>query len=357
VRSDTVTRRLLTGASLIWKLRRRRYHRTPAKTEIADRRTRFYRDVWDEAATATGGRVREVDGQLLEVSCADVVLRVRRNLTSLDDPLTVAMAGDKPLVYRLLSERGIPVPRHAVCAANDLRRAWEFAASLGVSCVVKPARGASGAIGVTTAIASRTDLAWALAYAGAFDRDVLVEELVRGGVYRLLYFAGELLDAVRRDPPTVSGDGRSSVEQLIAAENGRRLQGGIASCQSLIKIDGELRHTIRLASRGLRSVPAPGEAVLLKNVVNDNRREDNVSATNELDHEVVEVGAAAAAAVGACLAGVDVITSDPARPLGEAGGVVIEVNAAPGYYYHYYQRDGRVPVATLILERLVKAGA
>jgi cyanophycin synthetase len=68
-------------------------------------------------------------------------------------------------------------------------------------------------------------------------------------------------------------------------------------------------------------------------------------------------GARAAEAVGVRLAGVDVITPDPSLSLDEAGGVVIEVNTTPGYYYHYYKRDGRVPVATLILERLVKAGA
>ncbi len=354
---DSFTQRVLSGASLAWKIQRRRYHRTPVKTEIAARRARFYRDIWDEAASANGGRVRELAGQLIEVSCAGVVVRVRRNLTSLDDPLTVAVADDKPLVYRLLAERGIPTPRHAVCAANDLRHAWGFARSLGGPCVVKPARGASGAIGITTAVVSRADLAWALAYAGAFDRDVLLEEQIGGAVFRLLYFDGELLDAVRRDPPTVAGDGSSSIDELIAAENRRRFDGGIASCQSLIKIDGELRHTLRRAGRGLRSVPAAGEAVLLKNIVNDNRREDNVSAAADLCAEVVAAGTEAAAAVGTRLAGVDIMTPDPTVPLGEAGGVVIEVNAAPGHYYHYFKRDGRVPVATLILERLVKAGA
>ena len=33
---------------------------------------------------------------------------------------------------------------------------------------------------------------------------------------------------------------------------------------------------------------------------------------------------------------------------------MIEVNQSPGYYYHYYKREGRVPVARLILERLVE---
>ena len=93
----------------------------------------------------------------------------------------------------------------------------------------------------------------------------------------------------------------------------------------------------------------------LKSVVNDNRGDDNL-AVDRLSADIVAVGARAAEAVGVRLAGVDVITPDPTMSLEEAGGVVIEVNTTPGYYYHYHKRDGRVPVATLILERLVKAG-
>ena len=221
------------------------------------------------------------------------------------------------------------MPRYTLCAADDLETAWAFVDSLGRPCVVKPAQ-ASGALGVTTAISARFDLARAMAYGGAFGRELLVEELVEGGVYRLLYFDGELLDAVLRMPPTVQGDGSANVEQLVSAENRRRLAGGIEACQSLVKIDQELRHTLRQRGYTLRSVPPAGEEVRLKNAVNDNRREDNVSAAEALCGEVVETGAAAAAALGVRLAGVDVITGDPGVPLTEAGGVVIEVNHAPG---------------------------
>lgn len=350
---DSITRRLLRSASLYYKARRRRYEVQPTKRGVDARRAQFYRDLWTEAAAASGGSVREIEGQLLEIRAGHVVLRARRNLTSLDDPLTAAIADDKPLVYRLLTDVGLPVPRHRVCAAEDLASAWSFVRSAGRPCVVKPAR-ASGAIGVTTAVTSRSDLALAMAYGGAFSRELIVEEMVGGGVYRLLYLDGELLDAVRRDPPTVTGDGRATVLQLIQAENERRVAGGIEACQALIKLDRELRRTLRReGGRTLQSVPAAGETILLKHVVNDNRREDNVSAAETLSPEIVKAGAEAAAAVGTRLAGVDVITPDPSRPLAEAGGVVIEVNQSPGYYYHYFKREGRVPVATLILERLL----
>jgi glutathione synthase/RimK-type ligase-like ATP-grasp enzyme len=54
------------------------------------------------------------------------------------------------------------------------------------------------------------------------------------------------------------------------------------------------------------------------------------------------------------LAGVDVITPDPTLPLSEAGGVVLEVNAPPNFYYHYHKRGGAYPVARHVLEHLLK---
>jgi glutathione synthase/RimK-type ligase-like ATP-grasp enzyme len=55
--------------------------------------------------------------------------------------------------------------------------------------------------------------------------------------------------------------------------------------------------------------------------------------------------------VGTRLAGIDVITTDPGVPLGESGGVILEVNATPGYHHHY-TRDGIFSVADLVLDKL-----
>ena len=110
-----------------------------------------------------------------------------------------------------------------------------------------------------------------------------------------------------------------------------------------------------LAGRGLspRSVPAAGEVVVLKTVINQNFGPENASAAHLLCDEVVDAGARAARCVGARLAGVDVITPDPAAPLGRAGGVVLEVNTTPGYHHHYHKKDGHYPVAVHVLERLL----
>ena len=323
---------------------------------MAAERTRFYHDVWDEAVAAANGTQVELGGGLVAIDCGGMHLRVSNNLTSLDDAVTLRLAGDKPLVYRLLQDRAIPVPTYTVCSSNDLAGARRFVSSVAGPCVVKPARRTGAGTGVTTGVKTLGQLVGALARAGAHCRDVVIEEEIAGENLRLLYLDGELLDSVRRMPPVVRGDGASSIRQLVESENEHRLRDGADASQTLVGLDSELRGTLRRQGYGLQSVPAAGAVVKLKSVVNDNRGDDNLS-VDQLSAEVVEVGALAAEAVGARLAGVDVITPDPSRPLAECGGVVIEVNTTPGYYYHYHKRDGRVPVATMILERLVRVRA
>ena len=55
------------------------------------------------------------------------------------------------------------------------------------------------------------------------------------------------------------------------------------------------------------------------------------------------------------LAGVDVITPDPSRPLVESGGVINEVNGTPGLHHHYLVADpvAATRVAIPVLERLL----
>ncbi len=87
----------------------------------------------------------------------------------------------------------------------------------------------------------------------------------------------------------------------------------------------------------------------------DNCAADNTTA-RDLSPQLVESGARAAGLARLRLAGVDVVTPDPHRPLEDVGGVVLEVNATPGLQHHYMVRDPAqaTPVASTILERILQ---
>jgi len=268
--------------------------------------------------------------------------------------VTLEVAGNKPLVYRMLAQRQIPVPRHHVCRRDDLAAARRAVAALGGPCVIKPAVASSAGAGITTGVMHGQGLALPMARAGAYSRDVIVEDQVGGGNYRLLYLDGELIDAVLRRPPAIHGDGRSTVRQLIVSENARRASTGAEAAQSLVRIDRDVQNTLHAHGYHLGSIPASGAAVQIKTIVNDNRREENDGAADTLCQSIVACGSAAAEALGVRLAGVDVITKDPSVPLSDSGGVILEVNTTPGFYYHYLRKDEGAAVAAIILRRLTE---
>jgi D-alanine-D-alanine ligase-like ATP-grasp enzyme len=169
----------------------------------------------------------------------------------------------------------------------------------------------------------------------------------------LLYLDGELVDAFVRRLPTVTGDGRSTVRSLIRQANDDRLRQGFGVSQVLLTADLDMRRTLAKQGLSFGSVPAAGQSVVVKTVVNENCGADNSSAMDVLCPAVVEQGARAARALGVRLAGVDLITPDPTMPLEAARGVMLEVNAPPNFYYHYHKRGGEFPVALHVLRRLI----
>ena len=223
---------------------------------------------------------------------------------------------------------------------------------------MKPADGTAGGAGVVTGIRRRSQLALAAADAAAgFGPELLIEEQVAGANYRLLYMDGELLDAVVRRPPTVVGDGRTTIRGLVAAANAARLTTG-APASSSCSLSTWTCET-RWPNRGCRCAACrrPAGPSCSRTVVNQNFGAENATATDRLCEAVVEAGARATRAAGARLAGVDLITPDPTVPLERAAGVILEVNVAPGFHYHYHKQDGDYPVAVRVLERLLGCGA
>src|SRR5690606_14995507 len=84
-------------------------------------------------------------------------------------------------------------------------------------------------------------------------------------------------------------------------------------------------------------VPAPGQTVILKRAANLSVGGTAVDVTDRLHPSVRWACERAAVVVGLDVCGVDLVTSDAARPL---DGGVVEVNASPGLRMHVSRSDG-----------------
>lgn len=331
--------------------------RNTGRREAENHLAGFYKRMWKEAAAAVGATVEDLGLGVFEIRRGDVCTRVVQNSTAMDDLATFCIARSKPVIYRLLKQNGLRAPRYAEFAIDDMRPAVDLLEAVGGDCVVKPGSGSGGGRGITTGIRTRWQLARAAHSASLFSDDLLIEEQIEGNNYRLLYLDGKLLDAVLRQPPSVTTDGRSSLLQLVQASNAQRLARGPKLAHGLLTIDLDMKRTLAKQGYTLASVPSAGKVVTLKTAINENAGPDNVTATDQLSEALIEEGARAAALARVRLAGVDVITRNPGVSLHESGGVILEVNTPPGYYWHYHKRDGEFPLAAHVLNVLLQSPA
>lgn len=334
-------------------LQRRRRHNRAAEAQ----RAAFYENLWREAAGEVDAAFRPLGRGFFEIRRDDRKIWVQGNWTPLDNPVTSFLCGTKPLMYRLLAEKGLPVPRHVVFTLQSMDQAVAFLGKASVECVVKPAAGAQAGQGVTTGITNRGQLARAAASAGGYWDECLLEEQAAGDNYRLLYLDGRLLDAVMRKPPSIVADGKRSIATLIDDANAHRLAWGADRCPPVLTVDLDMRRTLAKSRLSLRSVPPAGAVIPLKTVINQNLAEENLSAAHLLSDALIDDGARAAVTSGARLAGVDIITSNPGVSLAQAQGVILEVNTPPGYHHHYNKPDGSFPVAARVLNCLLDVEA
>jgi cyanophycin synthetase len=190
--------------------------------------------------------------------------------------------------------------------------------------------------------------------ASRVDDRLLIERQVAGENYRFLFLDGALLDVVRRRPPRVTGDGRSTIAQLVEAENRRRLERAEEVLFWRLQIDLDCVFTLAAAGLTIHSVLSAGTTIPIKTVVNQNTIDDNETVREPIAEGLVEEARAAAELIGVRLAGVDVIATDLSCSLASSGGTIIEVNGTPGLNYHYEVTDAAnaTRVAIPILEAL-----
>lgn len=317
-------------------------------------RKRFYDELWRDAARDVGAEIVTLPSGLKQISRGSLQTFVDQSDIMLDSAIVTRLLLNKAIIFELLSAKGFRVPQRRKFDMDSLERAASFLRENGGPVVVKPADGTGCGHGVTTRIVDRDGLLKAARHAAAFHRELLVEEQLVGASYRLLYLDGMLIDAVRRDSPVVTGDGRSSIRQLVSAENERRRSGEPITALSPLIIDLECRNTLAAAGVSPATVPAAGLEMALKLAVNENGAAQNHLVREEVHPEIAETGSRIVRDFGIGFAGLDVTATDISLPLSEGNVIFNEINAGPGIHHHYLVSDrSRIAhVAPRILEHM-----
>ena len=290
------------------------------------------------------------DGNLVQIGYGAAMRRIWTAETDRTSAIAETISRDKDLTKSLLASCGVPIPEgREVRSAED---AWDAAEDIGLPICVKPVNGNHGR-GVFIDVKTKEEVAKAYAVALEEGSGVLVERSVPGTEHRLLVIGGKLVAANRGDMVLVTGDGKSTVRELIDSQINSDPRRGSTELHPLsnIRIDSAARMELERQGLTADDVPASGREVLIQR--NANHAFD---VTDDVHPETAELAALAARIIGLDIAGIDLVAEDIAKPLGAQGGAIVEVNAGPGLLMHLRPGVGKPrPVGKAIVDSLFAA--
>ncbi|MFZ5507350.1 MAG: cyanophycin synthetase [Pseudomonadota bacterium] len=293
--------------------------------------------------------IRLNDGNLVQLGYGRKLRRIWTAETDRTAAIAEGISRDKDLTKRLLAGCGVPVPEgREVSDADD---AWAAAEDIGVPVVVKPANANHGR-GVSAELTTREEVSTAYELARRYSKYVLVERFIPGNEHRLLVVGKQMVAAVAGETVWITGDGRSTVRQLLDSQiniDPRRGPEQEFPLDLLIpERDAKLRFELERQGYSADSVPAEGARVLVQ-------RNGNIAydVTDQVHPDTARLVALAARVVGLDIAGIDLVVEDIRRPLREQGGAIVEVNAGPGLLMHLKPAIGTPrPVGRAIVDHL-----
>lgn len=288
-------------------------------------RQAWYAECWRSAAADAGWTVLRDDPPFLDLIRSGVIVRTMGSDVGLDSHVTYRTAGNKPETTRRLRAAGLTTPDSTELDATDVRGLLRCVAAQDLA-VVKPAAGTGGGAGVTVAPLGVAMTLRALRDAAAHTRRISVEPMIAGRVVRVLVLRDGVVDAVHRQPASVTGDGTSTVARLVELENARRSALGPLST-GFIGTGADHLAALARAASGRRAVPPVGTEIVVAGRSNTGSEHQSTRLT--LSRRAADVATRAAEAVGVQLAGVDLVIDDAGEPV-----AVLEVNTGPGLHWH-----------------------
>jgi cyanophycin synthetase len=284
--------------------------------------------------------------------------RLQATLSSHSSILAVELACDKEGTKNILADAGVPVPRGVVIRyLDDLKEAIEDVG--GYPIVLKPLDGNHGR-GITIDVKTWEDaeVAYDLASEASKTRSVIIERYYRGSDHRVLVVNGKLTAVSQRIPAHVVGDGRHTVEELIEETNRDPNRGdGHDNVLTRIVVDQTVLKVLERQGMSLDTVLRDREIAYLRATANLSTGGIAIDRTDDLHPYNVWLFERVAKIIGLDIAGIDVVTEDITKPLPETDGVIVEVNAAPGFRMHVAPSRG-LPrnVAAPVIDMLYPKG-
>jgi D-alanine-D-alanine ligase-like ATP-grasp enzyme len=254
---------------------------------------------------------------------------------------------DKAVLKKRLSSEGIAVSKGS--SFSKLAEAEAYFASVDTPLIIKPRLGSRGRH-TTTYITKREEFVQAFVIAKQLGHFVVVEEHLVGSVYRGTVVDGVLAGVLAGDPPRITGDGVSTIRELIETKNKYR-----HSRVGEVKYTDKIETFLQRHAYALDTVLEADKTIDLSEKIGlsygGNAREITPLVHPKLSAELER----AAKIIGEPILGFDFITTDVSADPDIVKWGIIECNTVPFINLHHDPLEGEpVNVAGKVLDYLTR---
>ncbi len=267
--------------------------------------------------------------------------RIQATITSQTRHIAVEISCDKEDTHNLLNDLGLPVPKQRMI--YSVSAATRAANHIGYPVVIKPLDANHGR-GVTINITQDDQIEEAFKEAKNHSKGsaILVESFVTGFDHRMLVVNDELVAVAKRVPGHVTGDGKSTIAELIEIVNSDPRRGiGHEKVLTNLEIDNQANRLMDEAGVTVETVLPKGEILYLRSTANLSTGGTAIDMTDVVHPDNRDMAERAIKAVGLDVGGVDFLIDDITKSYKEIGGAIVEVNAAPGFRMHVAPSEGQ----------------
>jgi cyanophycin synthetase len=269
--------------------------------------------------------------------------------------IAVEVVSDKELTKQLLADGRIPTPRGRL--VTRIAEIDDAVSELDFPLAVKPLNGNHGR-GITTNIQTLEDAVAAFHLAQKISRYVIIERHIKGYDFRFLVINYKLVAVAKRTPASVTGNGISTIGQLIDESNKDPRRGiGHENVLTQITVDDNTLQILAESNLSLESVLQADQIQYLKYTANLSSGGTADDVTDVVHIENIRMAERVARLMDLDICGIDIMTEDVTIPITKRNGAVLEVNAGPGLRMHLAPSQGMARnVAAPIIEMLFPAG-
>jgi cyanophycin synthetase len=309
----------------------------------------------DEAISRRIPWIRLNKSSLVQLGYGKNQVRFRATMTERTNSIAVDIACNKEETKRLLQDAAIPVAKGVTI--SDPAGVRDAVRHVGFPLVFKPLDGNHGK-GATINVLTMEEAEAAFEYAQKYSRRVIIERFITGYDFRILVIDHKMVAAALRVPAHVTGNGQQTVQELIDIENQDPRRGyGHENVLTEITVDRDTLDLLAKNNYTLDSVIPNGEIVYLKSTANLSTGGTSIDVTDLVHPENVFTSERISRVIGLDICGIDIMAPNLTHPFSENGGVVLEVNAAPGFRMHLAPSEG-LPrnVAAPVIDMLYPPG-